>query len=189
MLDECEKPVKILDAGGTLNFWQQMGYINSGEIDLTIINIEPPDTSNPNIKCVTGDVCDLSRYKDDEFDIVFSNSVIEHVGGAEERKKMATEIKRAGKKYFVQTPNCNFPFEPHFLFPFFQFLPRFSQTFLLTHFRMGWFEKCTTNIEAWEIIDSIHLLKKKELCSLFPGAKLLKEKFFGMTKSFIILTD
>jgi hypothetical protein len=180
------KPVKILDAGGTLNFWKQMGYAGSREIELTILNLEHESSIDSNIKFITGDVRDLSRFKDKEFDIVFSNSVIEHVGGTDDRTKMANEIIRAGKIHCVQTPNYYFPFEPHYLFPFFQFLPKFLRIWLLMNFNLGWYSKCRTKSEAEENINSIHLLRKTELLNLFPGTKLIKERFMGLTKSFTV---
>jgi 2-polyprenyl-3-methyl-5-hydroxy-6-metoxy-1,4-benzoquinol methylase len=57
------------------------------------------------------------------FDIVFSNSVIEHVGDAESQQQFAHEIARVGRAYWVQTPNRRFPVEPHLLTPFLHFLP------------------------------------------------------------------
>ena len=60
---------------------------------------------------------------DNEFDIVFSNSVIEHVGDFWKQKLFSSEIQRVGKRYFVQTPSFWFPYEPHTLIPFYQFFP------------------------------------------------------------------
>ncbi|MEM2045934.1 MAG: class I SAM-dependent methyltransferase, partial [Candidatus Bathyarchaeia archaeon] len=48
-------------------------------------------------------------FKDKSFDVVFSNSVIEHVGNYDDQKMCAEEIRRVGKCYFVQTPNFYFP--------------------------------------------------------------------------------
>ena len=67
-----------------------------------------------------GDATDLSPFKDKSFDIVHSNSVIEHLYNFENQKKMASEIMRVGQKHIVQTPNKYFFLEPHLsYFPFF----------------------------------------------------------------------
>jgi hypothetical protein len=36
------------------------------------------------------------------------------------------------------------------------------------------------------LVESITLLTKKDVLSLFPGSTLYEEKIFGMTKSFIV---
>lgn len=186
LIENLPRPVTILDVGGTENFWVQMGFTSSTDAEITLLNSEDIATHYPNITFIKGDARNLSAFGDKSFDVVFSNSVIEHVGGPAERKKMADEIQRVGKKYFVQTPNYYFPMEPHFLFPCFQFLPEAIKIFLLKNFSLGWFEKCSNDKEAKEVIDSIQLLKKSELFNLFSGGKLLKEKIFLMTKSYIV---
>ena len=98
---------------------------------------------------------------------------------------MAKEVRRVGKRYFVQTPNKYFPLEPHFLFPLFQFLPINIRVLLLQNFRLGWFSKTPDQAKAREIVESIRLLDKREFISLFPNAELYEEKTFGMTKSFV----
>lgn len=99
---------------------------------------------------------------------------------------MANEIKRVGKRYFVQTPNLYFPIEPHFVFPFFQFLPVEVRVWLISHFDLGFYEKITDKQTAIEAVTSITLLNKKKFISLFPEANLFEEKIFGITKSFIV---
>ena len=119
ILDNSAKPVHILDIGGTQNYWVQMGIKDSDEIVITILNTEIIETKFPNFTYIQGDARNLKIFKDKQFDIVFSNSVIEHLDGFDDQKSMAKEIMRTGKTYFIQTPNYYFPFEPHFLFPFF----------------------------------------------------------------------
>jgi len=196
MIEPMQKPVKVLDIGGTENFWEQMNLTSPpapspdrrGEIiDLTILNIEPQNISSKEIHFIQADALELSFIPDKSFDVVFSNSVIEHVGGINEQAKFADEVKRISKRYFIQTPNYYFPFEPHFLFPCFQFLPRSIQTFLVMKFNLGWFNKCRTKEEAELLIDSVHLLKKKELKKLFAESKIHSEKFLLMNKSFIVI--
>ena len=117
------KPLRILDVGGTEDFWQSMGFGDRDDMWVTLLNVTAVATSSPQFVSIAGDARDLSQFKRREFDVVFSNSVIEHVGDFADQKRMADEVQRVGKRYFVQTPNRYFPIEPHFLFPCFQFLP------------------------------------------------------------------
>lgn len=151
-----------------------------------LLNVSMINVSHTNIRSVIGDARTMPQFEDKEFDIVFSNSVIEHVGDYGQQRQMADEIRRIGKRYFVQTPNRYFPIEPHFLFPFFQFLPLLMKVFLLTHFNLRWFKKTTDKDKAEEVAKSITLLSRREFMSLFPDAKIHKEKFFGLTKSFTV---
>ncbi len=63
-------------------------------------------------------------FPSNEFPIVFSNSVLEHVGDLADQRCFASEIRRVGRRFWVQTPNRRFPIEPHLNFPAFQWLPR-----------------------------------------------------------------
>jgi hypothetical protein len=189
IIGNIPRPLRILDIGGTLNFWQNMNFTPNNGISITILNLEIPEKALPGFNFVKGDAKDLSIFKDKEFDIIFSNSVIEHVGNFDSQKKMAGEIIRAGKRYFIQTPNYSFPFEPHFLFPFFQFLPQMLRVFLLTHFNLGWFNKCSTKNEALKLINGVNLLNKSKLTSLFSNGILYRETFLFLTKSFIIYSQ
>src|SRR5690625_7584560 len=65
----------------------------------------------------------MNIYKKNECDVVYSNSLIEHVGNRKNQLLFADEVQRVGKSYWVQTPNKYCTVEPHFLFPFFQFMP------------------------------------------------------------------
>jgi len=185
LLNKYNPPVKILDLGGTQEFWENMELI-SDRIQITIINTESINTKYKNLKSLKKDVRDLSEFRDKDYDIVFSNSLIEHIGDFPEQKKLAEEITRIGKTYFIQTPNYYFPLEPHFLFPYFQLLPKKMKVILLSHFNLGWFKKSQKS-EAVKIINSIRLLKYKDLKKLFPGALIKREKFSGFTKSFICI--
>lgn len=186
IIKEIPCPVKILDVGGTINFWEKMNLSLNAEVSITILNIEEEVNKNDKFTFIKGSATDLGRFKENEFDMVFSNSVIEHVGNYAEQKKMAEEIIRTGRKYFVQTPNYFFPMEPHFLFPFFQFMPTALRIFLVRNFNMGWFRKAQSRSEALELVSSVNLLKKSELQNLFSKGILVKEKFLWLTKSFMI---
>jgi hypothetical protein len=190
IVSNLPRPLEILDVGGTPQFWEIVGFVNERNIKITLLNIfemRPPLESN--LRCLIGDARNMCQFRDSQFDIVFSNSVIEHVGSFGEQRKMADELVRVGKGIFLQTPNRFFPIEPHFLVPFFQFYPLAVQLFLLRHFTLGRLKnKVADRQKASEILSSIRLLTEKELNVLFPGAIIRKEKVFGFTKSFIVQT-
>ncbi len=187
LINELPKPVKILDAGGTQLFWERMKLTSPEDVQITILNKENVDITLPNFTMVKGNAADMKMFTDMQFDVVFSNSVIEHVGSFDSQRKMANEIMRTGKTFFVQTPNYYFPLEPHFLFPFFQFLPNKLKIFLIRHFSLGWYEKVNNIEKSKEIINSLRLLNLREIKELFPNSVIIKEKFIFLTKSFIIL--
>jgi 2-polyprenyl-3-methyl-5-hydroxy-6-metoxy-1,4-benzoquinol methylase len=183
LLAPLKRPIQILDVGGTEQYWKMVD-MTEDEIHMTLLNLEATETSLPNCISISGDARQL-MFEDKSFDVVFSNSVIEHVGGYADQERMASEVRRVGTRYFVQTPNKYFPIEPHFLFPFFQFLPTRIRVWLLRNFNLGWFPKTADEAKATEIVESIRLLNRTEFVQLFPGAKVYEEKFFGLTKSFI----
>lgn len=185
-LDKLPKPVKILDVGGTIDFWEKMDF-KEGSYDITLLNIEFEDITKSDFKFIKGDVSDIGMFKDKEFDVVFSNSVIEHLGSYVRQKQMADEVRRTGKEYIIQTPNYYFPIEQHFLFPLYQFLPLCVKIFLLQHFNLGWFDRTPDKDKAKKIISSIRLLNRRELRKLFPDSEIIREKFFIFTKSFLII--
>ncbi len=187
MLEPLLRPISILDAGGTESFWERMGFTNDANYQITLLNLSSGISNlSSNLKSVAGDVRDMKIFKDKQFDVVFSNSVIEHVGEYSDQKRMAQEVLRVGKLYYVQTPNRYFPIEPHFLFPFFQFLPLKIKIWMIRHFDLGWHERAADFAEARELALSVRLLTKGELQNLFPDAVLEQERFGGMTKSFIV---
>ncbi len=189
LIKSAPDTLKILDIGGTLEFWVDSGFLadllKNNDIYITILNITESQSNHPNITTTVGDATNLRQFKDGEFDIVFSNSVIEHLFTYNNQILMAEEIKRIGKRYFIQTPNKYFPIEPHFQFPLFQFLPLSIKILMIRNFQLGWRKKAATKEQAVKTVTEIRLLDNKEIQSLFPNSKIYKEKFFGLTKSLI----
>jgi trans-aconitate methyltransferase len=136
-----DKTIQILDVGGTEHFWTSMKFPEKNNVFITLLNLEAVETTQKNLQSVKGDACNLSEYQNNQFDIVFSNSVIEHLFNFENQKKMADEVMRVGKNYYVQTPNYYFPLEAHWVFPFFQFLPFHVRVFFTHHFNIGHIKK------------------------------------------------
>jgi hypothetical protein len=186
LLQRLQRPLKILDVGGTQEFWHSMGAEALGEVRVTLLNLNKPTVSKPMFDAVAGDGRDLSLYTKGSFDVVFSNSVIEHLGpDLADQRLMADEIRRVGRRYFVQTPNRYFPIEPHFLTPGFQFWPIPVRVWAVNHFNVGWYERIPDKVAARREVESISLLTENQLRDLFPGAKIYKEKILGLTKSLI----
>jgi hypothetical protein len=185
LIDRLPRPVRLLDVGGTQFFWEMMGFKGGEGLEITMLNLTPGWT-RPGFRSVVGDARDMPQFADQEFDVVFSNSVIEHVGEPDAQRRMASEIKRVGKRYFVQTPNRNFPLEPHFFFPGFQFLPLAARTWLLRHFNLGWYQKIPDYNAARHEVETIRLLSRRDVTRLFPEGTLHEERFAGLTVSFVV---
>jgi len=92
---------------------------------ITALGLTPGDRfaeAFPHVRYVQGDATDLP-FGDGEFDVVFSNAVIEHVGGRERQEAFADEAMRVGRRVFVTTPNRWFPLELHTRLPLVHWLP------------------------------------------------------------------
>jgi hypothetical protein len=115
---------RIADIGGTEYYWEIFGsYVADNPVEITLLNIDAPAVRSAKFISKTADATDLSGYPDNAFDIVHSNSVIEHVGSWDRMSKMAHHVRRLAPVYYVQTPSFWFPYEPHFRFPIFHWLP------------------------------------------------------------------
>ena len=180
------RPLHILDVGGTTDFWEQRGWVDRDDIEIVTLNLKAEEPRYRNVEPVTGDATDLSRYDDHSFDVVFSNSVIEHLFTRENQERMAREVARVGRAYWVQTPNFWFPMEPHFLFPAWHWLPEDVRVAILRRRRCGWVGPEPDPDRARQRIREIRLLTRNELRRLFPGADVWGERFLGVVKSWVV---
>ncbi len=179
---DTDKPFEILDVGGTDYFWRSSQVPNIPGVTITLLNLQPEKTTHRNIRSLVGDATSMTQFADKKFDLVFSNSVIEHLYTSENQLKMACEIQRVGKRYFVQTPNKYFPVEAHYAIPLAQYMPKDLLFFFLTKTRLSRLNRWDTK-DAQQYLDEIRLLNEREMKMLFPGCTILKEKTLGMTKS------
>src|SRR5688572_8839164 len=107
---------------GTLNFFEAF-YPWPGRI--TALGVHDGARfreSNPRVRYVQGDALELP-FADGEFDVVFSNAVIEHVGGREQQRRFVEESLRVARRAFVTTPNRWFPVEVHTFLPLVHWFP------------------------------------------------------------------
>jgi SAM-dependent methyltransferase len=154
---------RVLDVGcatlGLLAFEPQL--------DITGVDLaERPDYPGPFVRA---DAAAGLPFADDEFDLVYSSSVIEHIPPAQ-RNAFATEVRRVGRGWFVQTPAFSFPIEPHALLPFAHWLPPAVRR---PYWRLG-------AAGAWE---EISLLSRREMEALFGLA--LPERVGPLVKSWV----
>lgn len=168
----------ILDVGGLPYDWLELGF-RGRVICVSLSKIREGEYGEGNVTYSRQDATELP-YADQSFDVVYSNSLLEHVGH-ENQETVAKEIRRVGKYYWVQTPHRNFPLEPHYRAPFFYQMPYSLRKFVATYWT-SWIRK---NNHYLGELDTIHLLTNGELQTLFPEAEIVKEKFFGFTKSIV----
>lgn len=111
---------RVLDIGGTPECWDLI------PVRPRLVLLNTPRAKDDLAAAATWVAGDGRRlpFADQSFDLVFSNSVIEHVGDAASQRQFAQEVARVGRAYWVQTPNRWFPVEQHLLTPLVHWLPR-----------------------------------------------------------------
>jgi ubiquinone/menaquinone biosynthesis C-methylase UbiE len=146
-----------------------------------------PQTVPPPFTAVVGDARDLSRFPDQCFDVVYSNSVIGHVGSRRDQAQMAREVRRVGRMYVLQTPNHYFPIDWRTLVPGFHWLPATWQAWAFLHLRVGKYARTADPEVAWEWATRVRNLTRTDLQEFFPDGTILPERLAGFTKSFVVL--
>jgi len=181
--------VNILDIGGTRQYWNILPkeILSKRNIRITLVNIEgvPKEPDDEHFHSLTGDGCSLQGYESNSFDIVHSNSVVEHVGDWQRMLAFAKEVSRLAPAYFVQTPNFWFPIEPHCLTPFFHWMPKPLRILLVRHFALGHWLQGKSVSDSVEIVESARLLDRQMFVALFPDATHITERFLTLPKSLI----
>jgi SAM-dependent methyltransferase len=175
---------RVLDVGGTPLNWS----LAPVKPRLTILNMPRAGEEIQGVQWVAGDGRRLP-FRDKSFDVVFSNSVIEHLGDAASQREFAREVARVGARYYVQTPNRWFPLETHLLTPFVHFLPKRWQQRIVPRFSV-WdlITRATADRRAYYLdhyLSDVRLLGYQEMRELFPRAEIVRERFLGLTKSLI----
>jgi hypothetical protein len=170
--------MSVLDLGGQPMIWDNLPT----PLDITILNLpgvaEVHTASHHRIRYVDGDACGVVGFKEREFNTVFSNSVIEHVGPADRQADFASEVRRLGRSYWVQTPSKWFPIEAHCGMPFWWFYP--------PKLRRYFIERWRKKLPGWTaMVEETRVLTKADLARLFPEATICVESFLGVPKSYI----
>jgi len=191
-------PIRILDVGGTADYWMKRSLNDATEaladdprVDITLLNTayHDYDGSHPRVQQVVGDGRSL-QFADDEFDLVLSNSTMEHVGGREDQARMAREVQRVGRRCYVQVPCRWFPIEPHTGFPFFGVLPFGAKVWLIRHVDIGHAGREDDADAAAGRANDAHLLTARQTVSLFSArpVQVHRERVLGLTKSVAVVS-
>ena len=176
---------KILDIGGDIQYWKNIGWQHPA-CKIHLLNLYEsivPENESQQFSSSVGNGLSL-EYKKGEVDLIFSNSVIEHVGSYENQQIFANEVRRVSDKYIIQTPSLWFPLEPHSLLPLFQFLPHSFRALLIMTFNINYFPKATTYKAAIIVSHSTLMFTHKRFKQLFPEAEIQVERFLGIPKSY-----
>jgi hypothetical protein len=181
--------VRILDLGGEPGYWRlyDRGFLQSKAVTIHLVNPAPQAVDDPLFTTAVGDACHLPEIAAGEFDLVHSNSVIEHVGDWTRMEAFAAEVRRLAPRYYVQTPYFYFPIEPHFSAPFFHWRSEQARARMLLRKRRGWCERAGDVGEAMRTVQHARLLDKTQFRFLFPDAHHVDERAAGLTKSLIAL--
>jgi hypothetical protein len=179
--------MRVLDLGGTVDTWRR-SPIRPAHV--TVLNLYEPNDSNEDwISPLAGDACHAADVLaeanvDPPFDVVYSNSLIEHVGGHARRTEFASQVRQLAQRHWVQTPYRYFPVEPHWLFPGMQFLPAAARVKIATHWPLVHTRPAGIDEARHEVLWT-ELVSITEMRDYFPSSTILRERMLGLTKSII----
>jgi hypothetical protein len=175
---------RVLDLGGTPESWER---VPCRPVDLILLNTnpKPSGTLGRGVTYIEGDACDPPPpVSDERFDLVYSNSVIEHVGGHRAREHFAEVVHCLGRHHWIQTPYRYFPLEPHWTFPGMQFAPVSARATISARWPLSWSREGTRRDHIGLVLD-VDLLSETSLRYYFPRSEILRERIAGLTKSLI----
>jgi len=186
--------MRVLDLGGEAHTWTAL---EAGPREVTLLNIPwraeeqaQELAGRPEAAWLTpvgGDACDPpAELRDDHFDLVYSNSVIEHVGGHQRRRAFSYYAQALGDHHWIQTPNRYFPVEPHWVCPGMQYLPPRARAAVTTVWPIGNYTRRRESLtQRMGDVLAVELLSASELRFYFPQSKIVRERVAGLAKSLI----
>jgi len=174
--------LKVLDLGGTPDYWRNA---SPRPLTVTLVNTDASLTADEDWMRLL--VADASLPPlTERFDLVVSNSLLEHIPMSS-RQDFADSVRRHGDRWWVQTPNRGFPLEPHWLFPFFQFLPVNLRILLTRRWPLGHRHARSTH-EAALLVEEVNLVGRNELRRYFPESEIWVERAAGLPKSIVAIS-
>ncbi len=176
--------MRVLDLGGTPTAWRLAPVRPAA---LTIVNLSALESDDPAVTVVRADACELpDALRRERFDLVYSNSLLEHGGGHVQRQRLADSVHRCADRHWVQTPYRYFPIEPHWLFPGIQWLPYNARIMVSQRWNRG-YVKTYTRAEAEIQVNEIDLVGIAQMRMYFPDSTIWYERFAGLVKSLVAI--
>jgi hypothetical protein len=174
----------LLDLGGTPRMWAAAPVRPRRVVTVNLLDQPPHD--EPWIDARTGDV--FAHDPAEPFDVVYCNSLIEHIGGHAQRQRLADLIAASAPRYWVQAPYRYFPVEPHYLAPGLQWLPLAARAAIARRWDLGGYTaKGKPGREGLEQVLEVELPTVTHFRHYFPDATVRYERFAGLIKSLIAI--
>ena len=108
-------------------------------------------------------------FSDQEFDIVTSNAVLEHVGSVDNQRRFLEELFRVGRRIFVTVPHRLFPIEHHTGIP------------ILHWTDLGFAFACRLrNKDSWALPENLILMSRRRLLAAAPPDVPVKVRYTGL---------
>lgn len=179
--------MSVIDIGGRVESWRRAPVRPE---HVHVVNLVKESADLPEWAEVdAADACALpGGIAGRHYDMVFSNSVIEHVGGHERRLRFAEAVHKLSERHWVQTPYRYFPIEPHWLAPGMQHLPVVVRTTIAHRWPMA-HSRATCRESALDAVLWVELLDRTQMRHYFPSSALLSERIMGITKSLIAVKE
>ena len=175
--------MRVLDLGGSPAYWVNAPLRPAS---VRCVNLNADDAS-PDSSWIEYAVADACTPQPGEYDLVVSNSCIEHVGGHERRLRFSETVHAAADRHWVQTPYRYFPIEPHWMFPGFQFFPSSTQMRLSKKWPLGHIR--STSDSAWADVSWVELLSITDMRGYFSDSALYFERWSGAVKSLVAVAS
>ncbi|TKA11617.1 SAM-dependent methyltransferase [Actinacidiphila oryziradicis] len=176
--------MRVLDLGGVPESWR-LAPVRPVEVVTVNLDSRILSADEPGVTPLVGDACAPPvRLRAERFDLVYSNSLFEHVGGHANRLRLAETVHRMSGRHWIQTPNRYFPIEPHWVFPGFQFLPVRARAEVSRHWPFGNIRSASF-ASAVDDVAWVELLSATEMRQYFPDSEIWRERIAGLPKSLV----
>ena len=189
---DFEKLDTVLDVGATAdklhpesNFFEQFFPQKNKITAVSNQDAKFLETEYPGLTFVQGNGLDMP-FKDNNFDLVFSSAVLEHVGSFEKQRKFFDECLRVSKKYvFLTTPNRFYPVDFHTYLPFAHWLPKKLHRKILN----------LIGQKELALEENLNLLSKKDIklmqqsLTQVKSCKIFSIKLLGITSNWILFVE
>jgi hypothetical protein len=174
--------MRVVDLGGVAAEWRRAPVAPAA---VTVVNLFDQEPLDESMSIVVGDACELlPQLASERFDLVFSNSVIDQVGGHHRRLQFAASVHALSDSHWIQTAYRYFPLDAVTLFPLQQQLPLRVRASIARHWPLG-YRHAATEHEAILLNLAIEGLSRTAMRAYFPHSRIIAERWAGLTKSLI----